>query len=214
MRALHAREAAGGRPLATLRSAFMRYAGQGHEIAIALPDRALLASDVDDLRHRFEAEYVKQFARHIPGAAIEIMSWVVVATTAADRLARLAATAAAAAPAPIGTRVVFDTRLGQARDSAGLCARYLAGGRTHRRPLPDRRGRHVDLCVAVVRLGRRHRSCSRAQHALSWFMPGMICRRHRRDQSAPSGSRSRGAEWRRRSRQIFPAPTSRLCGDR
>ena len=38
--AAHCRAAAGERPVSVRRSAFMRYAGQGHEITVALPDRA------------------------------------------------------------------------------------------------------------------------------------------------------------------------------
>ena len=40
----HARAAAGERPVSVKRSAFMRYAGQGHEITVALPDRPLTAA--------------------------------------------------------------------------------------------------------------------------------------------------------------------------
>ena len=48
--AAHARAAAGERPVLVRRSAFMRYAGQGHEITIALPDRPLAASDAATFR--------------------------------------------------------------------------------------------------------------------------------------------------------------------
>ena len=44
---------------------------------------------------------------------IEIMSWVVLATTATEPPARLAAVAARPAPAPVGERSVFDARLGR-----------------------------------------------------------------------------------------------------
>ena len=53
----HCRAAAGERPIAVRRSAFMRYAGQGHEIMVALPDRRLLATDVVTFRQAFEREY-------------------------------------------------------------------------------------------------------------------------------------------------------------
>lgn len=61
--------------LTTSRQAFMRYHGQGHEIEIALPDRALEFEDIADLRRTFEDEYSRQFSRAVPGMAIEILNW-------------------------------------------------------------------------------------------------------------------------------------------
>jgi N-methylhydantoinase A len=108
-----ASQAAGGRRISARRSAFMRYAGQGHEIAVMVPERALTAEDPAALRHAFEAEYARLFTRHIPGAAIEIMSWVVVASTSTEMPRRLsAAVADVATPAALATRQVFDTKIG------------------------------------------------------------------------------------------------------
>jgi N-methylhydantoinase A len=109
----HARAAAGDRAVSVKRSAFMRYGGQGHEITIALPDRPLAAGDAANFRQEFEREYTRLFARHIPNALIEIMSWVVLATTATDPPTRLAAAAPRPAPATAGERSVFDARLGR-----------------------------------------------------------------------------------------------------
>jgi N-methylhydantoinase A len=109
----HARAAAGDRPVSVRRSAFMRYAGQGHEITVALPDRALTATDAATFRAEFEQEYTRQFARHIPNAAIEIMTWVVLATTETESPRRLAPAKSASAPTPIGERSVFDAKLGK-----------------------------------------------------------------------------------------------------
>ena len=70
----------GGAPDALLtcrRTAFMRYHGQGHEIEIPLPDRALTLRDVGPLREAFEDEYRKQFARAVPGMTIEVLNWSV-----------------------------------------------------------------------------------------------------------------------------------------
>ena len=41
----------------------MRYNGQGHEIEIALPDRALTADDIAPLTAAFEAEYAASSSR-------------------------------------------------------------------------------------------------------------------------------------------------------
>jgi N-methylhydantoinase A len=109
----HARAAAGGRPVSVRASAFMRYAGQGHEITVALPERKIEPTDAATFRADFEREYTRLFARHIPNAEIEIMSWVVLATTATEPPTRLAAAAPRPAPKPVGERSVFDAGLGR-----------------------------------------------------------------------------------------------------
>jgi N-methylhydantoinase A len=109
----HARAAAGERPVLVKRSAFMRYAGQGHEIMVALPERPLAAGDAATFRAEFEREYQRLFARFIPNALIEIMSWVVLATTETEPPRRLEAAPERPARAPVGERSVFDTRLGR-----------------------------------------------------------------------------------------------------
>ena len=108
-----ARTAAGGRKLAETRTALMRYAGQGHEIAVALPALALAEKDIAAMRELFEAGYRRLFARHIPGAAIEILSWAVLVSTDAAKPRRLANPRRKAAPKPIGTRPVFDGKSGR-----------------------------------------------------------------------------------------------------
>src|SRR5215472_16801616 len=109
----HASAAAGERPVLVRRSCFMRYAGQGHEIAVALLDRSPVPSDAAVLRQEFEREYQRLFARFIPNALIEIMSWVVLATTATAPPPRLEAAAARLTPPAVGERSVFDAALGR-----------------------------------------------------------------------------------------------------
>jgi N-methylhydantoinase A len=68
-----------GEPKALLtetRSAFMRYRGQGHEIAVPLPVRAYRQQDADELRTAFEAAYRRLYSRVIPGVEVEVLSWV------------------------------------------------------------------------------------------------------------------------------------------
>jgi N-methylhydantoinase A len=109
----HCRAAAGERPIEVRRSAFMRYAGQGHEINVGLPDRSLAPADLAGFRQDFEREYSRLFARHIPDAEIEVMSWMVTATTPVEPPARLAAVEQRLAPAAVGTRYILDARLGR-----------------------------------------------------------------------------------------------------
>ena len=99
-------------PIETTRSAEMRYAGQGHEILVPLPDHAFTTADLPDLRARFEAGYRVLFGRLVPGVDIEVTAWILRASAPAPgRAAETPATARAgegAKPVPIGTRVLFD----------------------------------------------------------------------------------------------------------
>ncbi len=72
---------AGNHSLTTRRTAFMRYHGQGHEIEIALPDRALVHTDLKALQATFEKAYASQFSRPVPGMEIEILNWSVGVST-------------------------------------------------------------------------------------------------------------------------------------
>ena len=69
------KEGAPANRLTRRRQAFMRYHGQGHEIEIPLPDRAMEEADIPALRGAFEKEYRRQFSRAVPGMKIEILNW-------------------------------------------------------------------------------------------------------------------------------------------
>ena len=64
-------------PTSVRRSAFMRYSGQGHEIEIDLPNRALAPNDITPLTEAFDREYTNQFSRPVPGMTIEVLNWAV-----------------------------------------------------------------------------------------------------------------------------------------
>jgi N-methylhydantoinase A len=70
------RRGAGGAELAETRTAYMRYRGQGHEIAVALPVRSYRREDSGTLRQAFEDAYRRLYHRIIPGVEVEILSWV------------------------------------------------------------------------------------------------------------------------------------------
>jgi N-methylhydantoinase A len=57
------------------RSAYMRYIGQGHEIKVDVPLRALTAADAGALRTTFDTTYAQQYDRTIPGMDVEILTW-------------------------------------------------------------------------------------------------------------------------------------------
>lgn len=95
------------------RTAYMRYVGQGHEITVDLPACALTKADAPTLRAAFEAGYSALFARHIPGAAIEILTWSVLATTPATTPKRAEPVSRHSGAKPVGMRAYFDGRLGR-----------------------------------------------------------------------------------------------------
>jgi N-methylhydantoinase A len=105
------RQATSTLPRTETRSAFMRYAGQGHEIPVPLPARTLRDGDDKLLRNAFEAAYRALYHRIIPSAAVEILSWTVrVSAPAPAGSHRVAVSKGATAAASTGVRTIFDHR--------------------------------------------------------------------------------------------------------
>jgi N-methylhydantoinase A len=108
--------AAGPRALSETRTAFMRYSGQGHEIAVNLPIRPLTTMDIAILLESFEEGYRKLFSRHIPGAAIEVLSWALLVTTETAHPEIIKIAHERSAPPAVSHRPVFDVRSNKAID--------------------------------------------------------------------------------------------------
>ena len=108
-----------GAPAAKLveqRSAFMRYRGQGHEIAVALPVRDLTAADRSTIRELFEAVYRWLYSRPIPGVDIEILSWVVAVRAPSEGHLAAPAPEQPTEPKPRSRRPIFDPEVGEFRE--------------------------------------------------------------------------------------------------
>ncbi len=101
-----------GEPHATLteiRSAFMRYRGQGHEIAVPLPARSYRAEDTGELLAAFEAAYRRLYSRVIPGVEVEVLSWVLLLSGPAPHMEMNARHLPPPFhPVPARRRAVFD----------------------------------------------------------------------------------------------------------
>ena len=105
-----------GAPAAKLveqRSAFMRYRGQGHEIAVALPVRDLTAADHSTIRELFEAVYRRLYSRAIPEVEIEILSWVVAVSAPSEGRLGAPARERPSEPKPASRRPIFDPDTGE-----------------------------------------------------------------------------------------------------
>jgi N-methylhydantoinase A len=108
------RRGAGDQPLTETRSAFMRYRGQGHEIAVALPARPYHDDDAVPLRDAFENEYRRLYSRVIPGVEVEVLSWVLLLSAPAPVGSVAAPTAPRSyTPKPARSRPVFDPETGE-----------------------------------------------------------------------------------------------------
>jgi N-methylhydantoinase A len=87
----------------------MRYIGQGHEITVDLPVRALDANDAANLQAGFDAAYSALYGRIIPGLDVEVLSWTLTVKSVVPEPEPAPETAARPAPAPRGRREVFDS---------------------------------------------------------------------------------------------------------
>jgi N-methylhydantoinase A len=109
-----------GAPAAELteqRSSFMRYRGQGHEIAVELPVRAFTSADRTTLTELFEAAYRRLYSRSIPGVDIEILSWVVSLRAPAEGRLAGERVEQPGEPEPVSRRAVFDPDRGEFVDT-------------------------------------------------------------------------------------------------
>lgn len=106
--------AAPGKVFVERRMAYMRYTGQGHEIAIPLESRPYTLADADLFKQMFEVEYGRHYTRPLPNMQVEALTWTL----------ELAEAQAAAETAPDfemdsvvapdkGERPLFDFRTAQ-----------------------------------------------------------------------------------------------------
>lgn len=109
-------------------TAYMRYAGQGWEIPVVLPDRAFADADREMIAEAFRSRYAAFFGRAVEGPEIEFVTFSVKAqdirpAPATERLD----TAGARVPAA-DSRPVFDPARGAALATAILARDSLAPG--------------------------------------------------------------------------------------
>jgi N-methylhydantoinase A len=117
-----------GAPTGEHRLAFMRYVGQGHEIAVALPARALEKADIAAIRAAYDAEYTRFYDRPVPGSDVEILSFAVTVATVTERVEPVAAVADAPAPKPVRKQGVRDTATGEVASWAVYDREAMAPG--------------------------------------------------------------------------------------
>jgi N-methylhydantoinase A len=109
-------EGAFGAPLLERRIAYMRYVGQGHEIAVDLPVKMLEDVDVDAIRAAYDAAYAGFYDRPVPGSDVEILSFAVTVATEVEAPPPVAEISAAPPPSLIRHQPVRDTAKGEVSD--------------------------------------------------------------------------------------------------
>jgi N-methylhydantoinase A len=108
-------------PLVETRIGFMRYRGQGHEVAVTLPGAAL---DGQALRAAFDATYARVYGRVIPGLEVEAVTWTLSLAEPHELPDRLPAPPDHGAAVPIERCRIVEA-IGDAAVEATLFARNL-----------------------------------------------------------------------------------------
>ncbi|MDB5374309.1 MAG: N-methylhydantoinase, partial [Belnapia sp.] len=108
-----------GEALVETRTAFMRYRGQGHEIAVPLPPEGF---DAAALRAGFDAAYAAMFGRTIPRLEVETLTWTLALATSRPLPEAVADPPPLPAPPPATWRPVLDPATGL-REPAALYER-------------------------------------------------------------------------------------------
>ena len=115
-----------------IRTAFMRYIGQGHEVSVEIPVK-LEEAELDSqssgrLTIAFETEYTRLYGRTIPSLEIEILTWsLLVSTKESDGLA-INMSAKSYAPDTTEFRKLMDAESGEFNDAAVYDRLSLAPG--------------------------------------------------------------------------------------
>jgi N-methylhydantoinase A len=117
-----------GAEMVEQRTAYMRYLGQGHEVAVALPAREWTAADGGFIRDAFEAAYQATYGRIIPNLDLELVSWAVEVSAVSEAPATADAAGTAPAPEPYATRDLLDTGTGQRVQAAAYRREALEPG--------------------------------------------------------------------------------------
>ena len=102
--------------LGETRGAYMRYVGQGHEIFVAFPVRALGPDDRDVVQQAFDEEYARLYRRVIPEAEVEVLTWALTISTVAELPEPVEEVEMRPAPVPLDYLRVPDLETGEEHD--------------------------------------------------------------------------------------------------
>ena len=115
-----------GAVLEEIRTSFMRYRGQGHEVAVKLPVSG--AIDPAALRAAFDETYATLFGRVIPGLEVEALTWILSLSEAHELPTPIAMPAVAAPGQPSGVQHVIDPATGLGAEASTYLRSALPQG--------------------------------------------------------------------------------------
>ena len=95
-----------------------RYAGQGHELTLALPEGELAAVDAGRLRTQFEQLYQSVYGVTMPAQDVELVTWSVTVAAPTESPSTPPAVTRRPAAAPHAHRSVYEPALGRHADFA------------------------------------------------------------------------------------------------
>ncbi|SIS56758.1 hydantoinase/oxoprolinase family protein [Paracoccus saliphilus] len=98
--------------------AFMRYAGQGWEIPVPLPDRQFKTDDSDMIEAAFRERYAQFFGRAVDGPEIEFVTFSVKAQDSRPESTKESLTEDGRPVAASASREIFDPDIGASTESA------------------------------------------------------------------------------------------------
>jgi len=115
-----------------IRTAFMRYIGQGHEVSVEIPVK-LEEAELDSqssgrLTIAFETEYTRLYGRTIPSLEIEILTWSLLVSTKGSDGRAIKMSAKSYAPDTTEFRKLMDAESGEFNDAAVYDRSSLAPG--------------------------------------------------------------------------------------
>ena len=122
------KSAAPGAKVVETRIAFMRYAGQGHEISVPVPTRRLKAEDSALLKAAYDRAYSAQYGRVIPGVDIEVLSWALHVRAVSDQGADEKHSVENYTPKADAERQLFDADTGDVGTVPVYCRAKLNAG--------------------------------------------------------------------------------------
>jgi N-methylhydantoinase A len=101
--------------LAETRTGFMRYRGQGHEVAVPLPNGR---PDPGALRQAFDTTYARLYGRTIPRLEVEAVTWTLSLAEPHDLPERVGSPPDAGTASPTGRRRIVETTSGEAVEAS------------------------------------------------------------------------------------------------
>lgn len=122
-------------PVTLQRSVYLRYAGQGHEVAVDLPEGELDQEAAAALHQRFTLLYRQLYGRSLDHVAVEAISWTVTASTPAPAIAPPQTAPAVSGTPDRATREVYSAQQRKRIAVPVLARQQLVTGENYSGPL-------------------------------------------------------------------------------